>query len=63
MSAKETRYAVTYDVDKPKYVGSTAIVSLKEGYSDFEDIRKIIAIRRGLDKSDIKVLNVQIMNN
>jgi hypothetical protein len=50
-------YLVTYHVigtDKP-YAPSQNRVALREGYSTFSDIPKIVSIRRGLKPENIVV--------
>jgi hypothetical protein len=44
-----------------KYVDRTKQVSLKEGYSTFEDIRKILAIQLGLKAENIKVKSLALV--
>ena len=51
-------YLVSYDVigtgDK-KYSSAHGKVTITEGYSTFEDIRKIVAIPRGLKAENIDI--------
>jgi hypothetical protein len=46
-----------------KYVDRTLAVSLKEGYSTFEDIRKILAIQLGLKAENIKVKSLALLED
>jgi len=46
-----------------KYVDRTKQVSLKEGYSTFEDIRKILAIQLGLKAENIKVNSLALLED
>jgi hypothetical protein len=46
-----------------KYVDRTKQVSLKEGYSTFEDIRKILAIQLGLKAENIKVKSLALLED
>lgn len=53
-------FLVTYEVLRPDWKGGVSTVRVgPDGtgrpYTDFEDIRKIIAIRRGLGVADIQI--------
>jgi hypothetical protein len=55
--AKQEWFSVSFrivDTEK-EYVPRTKIVSISEGYSEFEDIRKILAISLGLKVENIAV--------
>lgn len=54
-----TYYVVAYDVFRPNWPGAIDTVALgpdlKGPYTDFEDLRKIIAVRRGINVEDILI--------
>ena len=51
------QYSVFYEIEgtEKKYKSRTTSVMITEGYSTFEDIRKILAIRLGLKPENIRV--------
>ena len=55
LNGKTTKYAVTFNILKPGYKSRTKIVRITEGYSVFEDIRKIISITLTVKPEDIDV--------
>ncbi len=59
----QTHYHVGYTIDKPRYATDMRVteVTLSEGYSAFEDIRKIISIRQGCTVEEIKIHSVMIL--
>ncbi len=42
----------------PRYAERVMNVQITEGYTEFEDIRKIIATKYGMKPTDIKVMSV-----
>jgi len=58
-----TRYAVTFKVLAPKFKTDDRIklVALEDGYSDFEDIRKILSLPLGVKVEEIKVMSLAIV--
>jgi hypothetical protein len=61
--AQMTTYAVTYTVTAEKFDNDRRMASkvvLFEGYSDFEDIRKMLAVKKGVSPTDIKILAILI---
>jgi hypothetical protein len=56
-----TIYVVEYLVTREGWKGGRSAVTLTEGYTEFEDIRKIIAIRRGLEAGEVVVINAHLV--
>lgn len=59
-----TTYVVVYSIpERPEYVGGSTRVSLIEGYTDFEDIRVLIALQRGVKPEQIQVSSLALLAN
>lgn len=58
-----TVYAVTFKAIAPKFDDKERLklVTLTDGYSDFEDIRKILGIPLGLKPEQIKIMALTIV--
>lgn len=60
MDATAARYTVSYEVigtDQP-YKGATTSVLITNGYTVFESIRGIIAMKRGLKVENIDIQSI-----
>lgn len=54
-----TNYVVFHDFpNHPNYKPRLKNVTLTSGYTEFEDIRKILAILVGLKPEDVRILSV-----
>lgn len=63
-SAESVTYVVAYEIPtRPKYAGASTRVTLTNGYTVFEDIRNMIAIKRGVDRDDIKITSLALLAN
>jgi hypothetical protein len=52
------KYLVRFDITRPNYVPRSKVVTLREGYSTFEDIRKILAIPLGVKVEEIDIMDL-----
>ena len=60
-----TKYGVSFKVIATKFNDKERIkiVTLADGYSDFEDIRKILSIPLGLQPENIKIISLIIVED
>lgn len=60
-----TKYGVSFKVIATKFNDKERIkiVTLTDGYSDFEDIRKILSIPLGLQPENIKIISLIIVED
>jgi hypothetical protein len=55
-------YLVHYKIDKPNYKARYTKVSIREGYTTFEDIRKILAIGVSATIEQIEIQSLMLVS-